>query len=185
MTSLVWILWSPTLTRSALSLQVKQACKLALQPRSNFAEINSLLWDRYVATHTNAQISAGPVWDSAPVSWLWLFARGGTARLVKRPTEKPGATLTRVRVPGAARDFSSRVNLQRRFSYYGVLSASASVGPLKNPKHWIDRLPLHCLDTKILHILVGIGSAALVAAAPYPGKATWIPVRDNEELQRG
>ena len=133
MTSLVWIISSPTLTRSALSLQVKLACKLALQPRNNFAGINSPLWDRYVATHTNAQISAGPVWDWAPVSWLWLFAWAGIARLIKRPTEKPGAILTRVRVPGAARDFSPRVNLQRRFSYYGVLSASASVRPLKIP----------------------------------------------------
>ena len=34
----------------------------------------------------------------------------GIAQLVERPTEKPGAKLTRVRVPGAARDFSPRVS---------------------------------------------------------------------------
>ena len=33
------------------------------------------------------------------------------AQLVESPTEKPGATLTRVRVPGAARDFSSQSQL--------------------------------------------------------------------------
>ena len=37
----------------------------------------------------------------------------GIAQLVERPTEKPGAILTRDRVPGAARDFlSPRVNFQ-------------------------------------------------------------------------
>ena len=34
------------------------------------------------------------------------------AQLVERPTEKPGAILTRVRVLGAANDFSPRVNFQ-------------------------------------------------------------------------
>ena len=31
---------------------------------------------------------------------------------IERPTEKPGAILTRVRVPGGATDFSARVNIQ-------------------------------------------------------------------------
>ena len=34
------------------------------------------------------------------------------AHSVERPTQKPGTILTRVRVPGAARDFSRRVNFQ-------------------------------------------------------------------------
>ena len=38
--------------------------------------------------------------------------KAGIAQLVDRPTEKTGAILTRVRVPGAARDFSPRVNFQ-------------------------------------------------------------------------
>ena len=42
---------------------------------------------------------------------------------------------------------------------------------VKNPKHW---QPYHCLDTKILHTLIGMGSAALVADVPYPGKVTRI-----------
>ena len=40
----------------------------------------------------------------------------GIAHLVERPTEKPGATITRVRVPGAARNFLP-VNFQCRLSY--------------------------------------------------------------------
>ena len=44
------------------------------------------------------------------------------AQLVERPTEMPGAILTRVRVPGAARDFSPRVKVQCRLSY-GVRTA--------------------------------------------------------------
>ena len=43
---------------------------------------------------------------------------------------------------------------------------------IKNPKHW---QPHHCLDTqKILHTLIGMGSAAFAAAVPYPGKVTRI-----------
>ena len=41
----------------------------------------------------------------------------GTAQLVERSTEKPGAILTRVRGPGPARDFSPRVSFQCRLSY--------------------------------------------------------------------
>ena len=38
------------------------------------------------------------------------------AQLEECPTEKPGATLTQVRVPGAARDFSPSVNFQCRLT---------------------------------------------------------------------
>ena len=41
----------------------------------------------------------------------------GRAQWVERWTEKPGAILTRVQVPGAARDFSPRVNFLCRLSY--------------------------------------------------------------------
>ena len=49
-----------------------------------------------------------------------MFVRAGIAQMVpmvERPTEKPGATLTRVGVPDAARDFPPRVNFQCRLSY--------------------------------------------------------------------
>ena len=46
----------------------------------------------------------------------------GIPQLVKRPTEKPGSILTRVRIPGAARDFFRRANFQCRLSY-GVRTA--------------------------------------------------------------
>ena len=40
------------------------------------------------------------------------FDNCGIAHLVERPTEKPGAILTRVRVPCVARDFSSKASFQ-------------------------------------------------------------------------
>ena len=36
---------------------------------------------------------------------------------------------------------------------------------------------------KILHTLIGMGSAALAAAVPYPGKAVPFPTRDKEVLK--
>ena len=41
----------------------------------------------------------------------------GIVQMVERPTEKPSAILTRVRVPGAARDFSPGVYFQCRLPY--------------------------------------------------------------------
>ena len=56
------------------------------------------------------------------------LGEAGIAQLVgPRPTEKPGVLLTRVRVPGAARDFSPRVNFQCRLSY-GVRTAPVCNG---------------------------------------------------------
>ena len=51
-----------------------------------------------------------------------LSKRAWIAQWVEPPTEKPGAILTRVRVPGAARDFSPRINFQCRLSH-GVRTA--------------------------------------------------------------
>ena len=51
-----------------------------------------------------------------------LSLRGGIAQLVERTAEKSGAILARVRVPGAAKDFSPRVNFQCRL-FYGVRTA--------------------------------------------------------------
>ena len=49
--------------------------------------------------------------------------------MVKRPTEKPGAILTRVRVPGAARDFSPRVDSQCKLQtlVYDILPSTTAV----------------------------------------------------------
>ena len=44
-----------------------------------------------------------------------LKYRGGLTQLVERGTEKPGAVLTRVRFPVAARDFLSRVIISVQF----------------------------------------------------------------------
>ena len=63
---------------------------------------SSTLWqDACCATLSPAQLNSG----------------AGIAQLAECLTEKPGTTLTRVAVPGTAKDFSPRVNFQRGFSY--------------------------------------------------------------------
>ena len=47
----------------------------------------------------------------------------GITQLVQRPTEKPGAILTRVRVPGAAREFSLTESTSSADSLTGVCTA--------------------------------------------------------------
>ena len=72
------------------------------------------------------------------------------AQWVQRPTEKPGAILTRVRVPGGARDFSPRVNFLCRLSQCPFSTATVCnhkhqrLFDVKNPKHW---QPYRCSDT--------------------------------------
>ena len=55
------------------------------------------------------------------------------AQMVERPAENPGTILTRVRVPGAARDFSPRVSFQCRLSY-GVRTAPVCNRMLQHPR---------------------------------------------------
>ena len=74
--------------------------------------------------------------------------RAGIAQLVERPTEKPGAILTRVRVPSAEKEFFT----ESQFSVHTLLRcpyrprvqshASTSAHTLTT-KHW---QPHHCLD---------------------------------------
>ena len=64
--------------------------------------------------------TVGAVNKARTENWLILvdiYKGAGIAQLAERPTEKPGAILTRVRVPGAARDLSPRVNFYCRLSY--------------------------------------------------------------------
>ena len=79
-----------------------------------------------------------------------FFKQAGMTLLVLCLTEKPGAILMQVRVPGVARDFSPRVNFQ-------CIPVIVSMQPscamacmkicvhVKNPKHW---QPYYCLDTR-------------------------------------
>ena len=72
----------------------------------------------------------------------------GIAQMVERPTEKPGAILTRVRVPSAARKFISQSQLLMqillRCPYIPLVQSHASTSVrmlkicahVKNPKHW-------------------------------------------------
>ena len=92
-------------------------------------------------------------------------------------TQKSGAKLMQVRVPSAARLFSPQVSFQCRLSYSVCLysprmqlHASTSVCMLKLPNTG-SHITLFG-HAKILHTLIGMGSAALVAAVLYPGKVT-------------
>ena len=63
-----------------------------------------------------------------PVILNIYISGAGIAQLVERQTEKPGAILTRVQVPGVViRHFSSRVNIQCRLSH-GVRTAPVCNG---------------------------------------------------------
>ena len=66
-----------------------------------------------------------------------LLLGAATAHLVQRPIKMPGAILTRVRVPRAARDFSPRVSFQCRlwclYSPRVQSHASTSARTLKIP----------------------------------------------------
>ena len=86
------------------------------------------------------------------------------AQLVERLTENPGAG---VRVPGAARDFSPRVNFRTALCVQS--HTSTSVCKLKIPN--IGAIPL-LAHTKILHTLTGISIVALAGTVHYPVEAT-------------
>ena len=69
------------------------------------------------------------------------------AQLVECPTEKPGAILMWVLVPGAARDFSPRVNNQCRLSVLSIqppceIACINICVHIKNPECWQPYLPL-------------------------------------------
>ena len=96
----------------------------------------------------------------------------GTAQLVERPTEKPEATLMRVRVPAAARDFSPRVNFQCRllrcpYSPPVQSYASTSVCTLKLPNISSHITIPSFVHREMLHTVIGSGSAALVPAVSF------------------
>ena len=113
-----------------------------------------LLANQICVVHTEAESSGvilkSDLSDGLRVRWLPMsdtcFANlsGSSvttwAQLVKRLSKKTGAILTRVRVPGAARDFSPRVNFRCRLSY-GVRTAPVCcrmhqhLCARKNPKH--------------------------------------------------
>ena len=96
-----------------------------------------------------------------------------------------GTILSRVRVPGGAKDFPlSQLPVQTllRCPYSPRVQSHASKSgrTLKIPDTGSHTLFAH---TEILHTLIGMGSAALAAAAPFPGKATQFPESDNEILK--
>ena len=106
-----------------------------------------------------------------------LSTMGRDSSVGRVQTEKPGAILTQAQVPGVARDVSPIVNLLCRLSY------SVCTAPMRNHMHQnlftrskfqtVAAMPM-LGHTKILHMLIGKGSAALVDAVPYPGYVTQI-----------
>ena len=93
----------------------------------------------------------------------------GNTQLVECPTEKSGAMLTWVWVPGAARGFSPRVSFQCRLSY-GACTAPICAH-VNNPNSDSCNIVWRHTNTANTD---GNENAALAAAVPYPGKATWI-----------
>ena len=116
-----------------------------------------------------------------------IYHGTGMAYMVERLTWKPGAILTRVRIPGAdfvvvvfvclvCFDFVfccflSQVHFQCRLSY-DVYTAFRVQSKCINV--WIPNMAAITLfgHTERLHLVVGMGSAALAAAVPFSGKAT-------------
>ena len=89
---------------------------------------------------------------------------------IERWTEKSDAKQKQVRVPGSERDFShSQISVQT------LLRCSYSHQHLHARKtlQTLAAIPLF-RRTNILHAMIGMGSAALAAAVPYPGKVTRI-----------
>ena len=95
-------------------------------------------------------------------------------------TEKTGTILMWVRVPGEARDFFSQSQLPCRLSHGAYTApcvqshASTSVHTLKIPNTGSHTI-VWTQETR--HTLAGVGSTALAAAVPYPGK---VPQNSHE-----
>ena len=103
------------------------------------------------------------------------------AQLVEHPTEKPGAVPMWDQVPSAARDFSPRVNSQCRLSYRVCTAPCVQMHvPPSARTLKIQTLAAtpSCGHTKTLHTQIGMGSAALAAAFPYPGKVIRISLKE-------
>ena len=86
------------------------------------------------------------------------------------------SVLTRVWIPCAARYVFPRINLQCRLlrcPYSPRVQSHASTSVLTFKSQTLAAIPLFW-HTKILHVLTAMGSAALEAVVPYPGKATRI-----------
>ena len=95
------------------------------------------------------------------------------AQWAEHPTEKPGAVLMQCRVTGASRDFSPIFNflcdLSLTVSIQCVVVCIIICAHIKK-NQTLAAIPLF-RHTEILHTPTGIGTAALAAAVPYPGKA--------------
>ena len=89
-------------------------------------------------------------YDQCRLDELSVHYIAGIALLVERPTEKPGAILTRVRVPGAARDFFLPESATSADSLTVSLQPPCAIGCIST--NFCARVKqfqtVHCLDTQ-------------------------------------
>ena len=88
--------------------------------------------------HKRQRCATSPRPESTHYQQAITLTGGGTAHLTKCPNEKPGAILTRIQFPSAARDFSLKVSFQCSLAYSVLrpcvqLHASTSVCTLTIP----------------------------------------------------
>ena len=119
--------------------------------------------------------TSGKCWSYSPVNFFYLVSGGRVQsvstpassfpqpllKLVEHPTEKPGALLTWVWVPSATWVFLPESTSSADSLTVSIQTLCAVPMPLSG-------------HTKILQTPIGMSSAALAAAVPYPGKATRI-----------
>ena len=109
------------------------------------------------------------------------------AQLAERPTGKPKCNTDAGSSPRCGKGFFSQSTFSADPITVSVQPPCAiacinSCAHVKNPKH---RQPLPLLVyTKILHTLIGMGSAALVAALPYPCKAIRISRKGKSSTEK-
>ena len=107
---------------------------------------------------------------------------GGIAQWVECPIEKSGAILTRVRFFGPARDFCSPESPFCADTFAIVEQLPCGIvylsicAHVKDPTHWQRG------HTQTLHTLVGMGSAALVAAVALPRHGDLNFQKDTNEV---
>ena len=116
--------------------------------------------------------------------------RGGVSSVGTASHRKARAILIQVRVPGAARDFSTRVNFQCLLSG-GVRTAPVSTSHASTINAYVKKKkkkkPLAAIAlsglTKI-HTVIGMGSAALATTVSCPGKAAGISRKGQWSTKR-
>ena len=110
-----------------------------------------------------------------------VITGAGIAQLVERLTENSGAVLMWVRDFLSQSQLSVQTLLWCPYIPHVQMNASTSVCMLKIPTTGSRTI---VWTQKTLHTLVGRGSAAPVAAVPYPGKTTQIRRKNRRRRKK-